>query len=144
MQGAQLSPRQQRFVDHVVLGSSAAEAARQAGYSAASARVNGPRLLTNAAVRGAIEARRRDLGKRLEVDRQRVLEGLLDAVEMARIQQDPGAMIRAWSEIGRMCGFYVPERAVKIHANIMAQRLIGQLEVLPDADLLRICEDQVG
>lgn len=72
----------------------------------------------------------------MEVDRQRVLEGLLEAVEMARIQQDPGAMISGWREVGRMCGFYAPERAVKIDLNITAKRVIEQMEMLTDAELI--------
>lgn len=136
----QLAPRQAKFVDEYLLDSNAAAAARRAGYSAASSRVNGPRLLTNAAVCQALEERQRALRDDAHLDRQKVIDGLLEAVDLARSQQDAGAMIRAWSEIGRMCGFYAPERAVKVHANITAKRLIGQLEVLPDAELVKLVQ----
>jgi phage terminase small subunit len=78
----------------------------------------------------------------MEIDRQRVLEGLLEAVEMARIQQDPGAMIRAWAEIGRMCGFFAPERAVKVDVNITAKRVIQDLETRSDEELLEFVARQ--
>jgi len=48
-----MSPKQARFVAENAVDGNAAAAARRAGYSARSARVNGPHLLTNAA---ALEA----------------------------------------------------------------------------------------
>jgi phage terminase small subunit len=50
-----LNTRQQRFVD--AYEGDATEAARKAGYSPKSARVNGPRLLKQPEVKAAIEAR---------------------------------------------------------------------------------------
>lgn len=68
------------------------------------------------------------------------LFGLLDAVEAARLQGDAGAMIRGWSEIGRLMGYYAPERQIKIHANIAAKRVIDKLETLSDQELLKLVE----
>jgi len=41
-----MTPRQRRFVSEFAVDGNAAAAVRRAGYSARSARVNGPRLLT--------------------------------------------------------------------------------------------------
>lgn len=54
---AELTDRQQAFVDHYVVCLNGAEAARRAGYAASGARQEAHRLLTNADIRGAIDAR---------------------------------------------------------------------------------------
>lgn len=134
-----MNPRQRRFIAEYALDGNAAAAARRAGYSARSARVNGPRMLSNAAVRGALQVSQREAAQRLELDRQRVLAGLLEAVETARARADPHALIRAWSEIGRMCGFYEPERKA-VEVSVASRRRIGELEAMSDAELLAIAE----
>ena len=52
-----LSIKQKKFVDAYVSGGNATQAARQAGYSPKSARVQGASLLTYANVRAAIDER---------------------------------------------------------------------------------------
>jgi hypothetical protein len=69
------------------------------------------------------------------LDKQRVLEGLLQAIEAARLRGDPAAMIRGWSEIGRMCGSYDAPQAAKVDTNIVHKRHIQHLETLPDEEL---------
>ena len=67
-----LTPRQQAFVD--AYAGNATEAAIAAGYSRQTARAQGSRLLTNADIREAIEARRSKSSERLiatREDRQR-------------------------------------------------------------------------
>ena len=56
-----LSNKQQAFIDHYILCWSAAEAARRAGYSNATARQQGSRLLTNVDVQAEIERRAKEL-----------------------------------------------------------------------------------
>ena len=130
-----MNPKQARFVQEFLVDSNAAGAARRAGYSPRSARVNGPRMLSNAAVREALAAGQQAEAERLQLDRQRVLAGLMEAVATARAHGDPGAMIRAWAEIGRLMGFYAPERrAVEVTAT--TRRFITQRETLPDEQLL--------
>jgi Terminase small subunit len=68
--------------------------------------VTGCRLLRNPKVAEAIRARRGETERRLEMDRQKVLQRLQEAIEMARMKGDPGAMIRGWVEIAKMCGYY--------------------------------------
>ncbi len=73
-----LTPRQQAFVD--AYAGNATAAAIAAGYSAKAARVQGHRLLTNAAVAAAIDARRATQADRLiatREDRQRFWTGVM-------------------------------------------------------------------
>jgi len=130
-----MTPKQSRFIAEFVVDGNATAAARRAGYRARGAHVAGFRLLRNVYVAEAIQASQRQAAARLELNRQRVLDGLMEAVETARQQGDPGAMIRAWAEIGRLMGYYQPEvRRVEVMAR--TGRTISQLEALPDEQLL--------
>jgi phage terminase small subunit len=75
--------------------------------------------------------------------RERVVQELLEAIDMARQQADPGTMIAGWREIGRLCGFYAPE-VKKVDIGINARRVIGKLEALSDAELLQLTQKQAG
>lgn len=57
---AELTDKQQAFVDHYVACLNGAKAARLAGYAESGARVEAHRLLTNANIRAAIDARLAD------------------------------------------------------------------------------------
>jgi phage terminase small subunit len=105
-----LSPKQARFVDEFGLDHNGTRAAVAAGYGAAGASVAAHRLLRNDKVRAEIEARQGVDARRLQTGRQEALEGLLEAVAAAREQANPMAMIAGWREIGKMLGFYAPER----------------------------------
>ena len=49
------------------------------------------------------------MAKELQITRQGVIRGLLDAVEMGRHQQNPSAMVGALREVAKMLGFFAPE-----------------------------------
>jgi phage terminase small subunit len=77
--------RQAAFVDHVLTGCSATVAAQRAGYSDRSARQIATRLLSKAAIRGEIQARQGGSdSQRLQMERQDVIAGLLEAIGIAR------------------------------------------------------------
>ena len=104
MNTSAMTPRQARFVDEYLIDGNGTQAATRAGYGAAGARVAAHRLLTNVAISSAIEARQRVDATRLSVDRNRVLTGLLEAVEMAREQRNPAGMVAGLREIGKLMG----------------------------------------
>lgn len=113
-----LTPRQERFVEHYALCNNAAEATRLAGYSEKTARVTGPENLSKPAVKAALEARQAIFREELRVTKQDVLGGILSAIQMAREQQNPAAMIQGCVQIAKLCGFYEPEvRRVELDAS---------------------------
>ena len=90
-------------------------------------------------VRGQSELEQQETAGKLEVDRETVLAGLMEAVDVARAQGDPGAMNRAWAEIGKLLGYYKMDRVkVDLHVNVATKRLITDLETRSDAELLAI------
>ena len=101
-----LGARQRRFVDEYAIDHNGAAAAMRAGYSPRSARITASRLLTKANVRAAISERQTELADELRLSKDGVIRRLVDAIAVARRNDDPRAMIAGWSAIARLCGFY--------------------------------------
>jgi hypothetical protein len=75
----------------------------------------------------------------VNMTRKKVMDGFLDAIEMARTMADPNSMIKGWSEVARMCGYYAAETK-KIEVSFSAKRLIDKFETMSDEELLRHAE----
>ena len=133
-----MTAKQARFVDEYLVDANGTQAAIRAGYGAAGARVAAHRLLTNVAISSAIEARQRVDATRLSVDRNRVLTGLLEAVEMAREQENPAGMIAGLREIGKLMGFYTDR--VKVDVGVTDQQERRRMEAMTDAELLAMVQ----
>ena len=71
-----LNPRQQRFVDEYLITLNASDAAVKAGYSPNGAKVQGSRLLSNANVSAAVEARRAVVSEEAGIRHELVIEKL--------------------------------------------------------------------
>jgi phage terminase small subunit len=71
-----LPPKQKRFVEQYLLDLNATQAAIRAGYSAKSARVDGPRMLSNAAISEAIAELVEERSKRTQVAADQIIEEL--------------------------------------------------------------------
>lgn len=105
-EAVELTPRQSRFVDEYLLDPNATQAAVRSGYSERSARSQGQRLLTNAAVLQAIQDRMAQRSKRTQVDADYVLHRLhdIDQLDIADILDDTGNMLavskwpKAWRQ----------------------------------------------
>ena len=76
-----------------------------------------------------------------QMTRQRVMDGLLEAVEMAKLMAEPATMVSGWREIGKMCGYFEPKK-VDINVNVTGNVIHQRLNQLSDAELLKIIQDQ--
>jgi phage terminase small subunit len=133
-----LTPRQEKFVSNFLVTGNGTQSAMAAGYSKVSARVGAHRLLTIPAVQAEIRARQGVDSQRLQLERQDVIAGFLEAIAQARAQGNPMALLAGWREIGRMLGFGPQRHAVEVSAAADAE--MGRLERLSDAELLRLAE----
>lgn len=133
-----LTEQQKIFVDQIMKGKGPNVAARIAGYSQPDAQ--GYTIAKSPKVQAAIKYLHKKHEQASQMTRKKVMDGMLEAIDMARMQADAGVMIAGWREIGRMCGYYAPE-VKKIDINISAKRVIDKLETLSDADLVKMIED---
>ncbi len=133
-----LSPKQERFAVAFAQHHNASLACREAGYSAhgRSASVTGTRLLADVCVLSRIQALEAASAQELGVTRQRFLFELQEAAALAKEKRDPAAMIAAWREIGKACGFYQPER-IKVDVNVAGSLEMRKWNQLSDAELLQ-------
>ena len=134
-----MTPRQERFVQEYLIDRNGAAAAVRAGYSPRTSRQIAHKLLTKADVANAVRQGEAQLAAKAQLAREEVLRGLLAAIDMARVQGDPAAMIAGWREIAKMCGYYAPERK-QINLSRESYRLRTQLEAMSDVQLLAIAE----
>ena len=72
-----------------------------------------------------------------QMTRKRVMDGLLEAIDMAKLMSEPATMISGWREVGKMCGYYAPvEQKIKI--DVTGNVVMDRLNSLSDAELLNI------
>ena len=73
----------------------------------------------------------------VNMDRKKVMQGFLEAIDMAKDMRQPGGMISGWKEVGRMCGFYEPEKR-EIQLSVTGKEVIEELKGLTRHQLLEL------
>lgn len=136
-----LNEKQLRFVDEYCISHSAADAARKAGYSVKTARSIGHELLTKPDINAAIQARQTATALELGVTKRQVLSDLLEAIQMARVQGNPGAMIQGAREVGKLLGFYEPE-AQRVELTLNDRGLAAKYQGMSDVELSAIIDGE--
>ena len=132
-----LTARRQSFVDWVVSGLSPTAAARKAGYEDPSG--SGRRAMDSPDVQEHIQFHQRLHLDEMAMTREKIQEGLLEAINLAKEVQDPGSMIRGWSEIARLTGLNAPEKKeIDLKVDPNGQIAVKQLEQMPTTQLLEL------
>lgn len=94
----------------------------------------------------SIKHRLRDLYARAQkaehISRTRVLQGFVRAADMAEQLADPMAMISAYREMGKMCGYYAVETK-KVELSVTGEIGIRKITALSDEDLLKLAKGDV-
>jgi len=138
---AQLTARQAAFIPAFLASGNATASAVKAGFSVRGASVAGNRMLRNARVQAAIQARQSADAARLSISREDVLAGLLEAVNLARDQRNPAGMVGGLKELAKMLGMYPVDRLkVDVDVGGVGQAEMGRMERMTDAELLAIIE----
>ncbi len=138
-----LSARQTRFVQSYCGHLNASRAAREAGYAASSGAdaVTGHRLLRNAKARRAIEALQQAKADEMELDRNAIVQAILEAIHTAQKQGVPATMIRGWVEIAKITGLdkpETPEQRRNVPLSAGAERIKARFEAMSTNELLEI------
>lgn len=135
---APLSEQQRQFVvnisEHQMTQTAAA---RAAGYSQPSTAASD--LLQLPKIQQAIRERRAEYAAASQVTKKMVIEGFLEAINMAKTMSEPITMVAGWREVGKMCGFYEPTKS-KMEISVNGQVMIQRLNGMSDEELLKLAE----
>ena len=133
-----ITPQQDAYVEGLLDGKSKTDAALDAGYSHGSSSY---KLERSEAVKNALAERREELSSATQITRAGVLNGILDAIEMARLQGEPLAMLAGYRDISKMMGYNAPE-VKKVEVTASQGRLRHKMESLSDEELLRLADGE--
>ena len=129
------TPKEETFLQGKEMGMPDHRAAAFAGYSNPTAEAKRLRTKPHIAMRLAdIEQQHQ---REMDISRHDVQRLVLEATEMARIQADPMAMLRAAQELNKMCGFYAAE-VKEIRLSDDQTKRKKQMELASDEELLRL------
>lgn len=130
-----LTDKQKLFVKYWAEGESITSASVRAGYNDGAAiayrMVKYPNVLK---MYHELKAKYEEAG---QMTRQKVMDGLLEGVEMAKLMAEPMTMISGWREIGKMCGYYAPVEH-KLKVDVTGNIVVDRLNSMSDAELLKV------
>lgn len=125
------------LVDATLQGKDRAAACAAAGYAQPFMNQNQP--FKSESVQVALRQAREELSSAAQITRADVIDGFMEAINVARLAADPASMIKGWSETAKVLGLYAPE-VKKIEMSMSQQRLQSKFESMSDADLMEIIE----
>ena len=133
-----ISEAQEAYVEAILDGKSKPEAALAAGYSHGQSFAAAER---SQLVQNALAERREELSSATQITRVGVLNGILEAIEMARLQGEPLVMLTGFRDISKMMGYNAPE-VKKLEVSTSQGRLRHKIQSLSDEDLMRMAEGE--
>jgi len=139
MPDTKFTDQELRFIDNMELGLTQSQAAKAAGFK--DPRQAGYKLMKRPRVQAELKVRRDRLAKEHEWTREKVMAGIADAIDQARLLGDPSAMIRGFQEINKMCGFHAPEEKV-LRLTDDQENMQRKLRTLTEEELLRIAAEE--
>lgn len=131
-----LSERQRLFVEHWARGETISNAAARAGFSSSATAYALTRTPNVMALKRKLEKKYEEES---QMTRKKVMDGFLEAIEMAKLMSEPATMVSGWREIAKMCGYMAPvEHKVKV--DVSGNVTMQQLTQLSDAELLEVIQ----
>lgn len=134
-----LTSQQKLFVKHWASGETIPNAMARAGYNDQPS--YGYRMAKMPNILALYNEEKSKFEQAAQMTRQKVMDGLLEAAEMAKLLAEPATMVSAWREVGKMCGYYEPKK-VSIDVNVSGNVIHQRLNQLSDAQLLEIIQKQ--
>lgn len=138
-----LTEQQKAFVAFWAHGESIANAFFRAGYSRSGGTTPAYVMSKMPAIINAYQKEKEKYETASQMTRKKVMDGLVEAVDMARMLADPQAMIAGWREVGKMCGYYEPSR-LQLEINHTGQVLLKNVNNMTDAQLLEAIQAGAG
>lgn len=133
-----LTTQQREFVKAWAQGDTIPNAMARAGYNNQPS--YGYRMAKMPNILALYNEEKRKYEEAAQMTRQRVMDGLLESIEMAKLMSEPATMISGWREIGKMCGYFEPKK-VQVDVNVTGNIVHERLNRLSDAELLKIIQE---
>lgn len=115
--------------------------ARLAGYSNPGTAAMD--LMKNPKIQAAIAESRAEYAAASQMTKKKVIDGFLEAIELAKTMAEPASMVSGWREVGKMCGFYEPTKH-EIKVSIRGEMMLKQMQNMTDEELLALAEQGGG
>lgn len=132
-----LTSKQLRWIEEYLVDFNGAAAAIRAGYSEKSARSIAHENTTKPDIQAVLQARQAATAKELQITREGVVRGLLDAFEMAKADRQPSVMVSAMAAVAKLLGLYAVEtKRVELTAGQGAVQ--SNFAAMNDAQLLAL------
>ena len=103
---ANLTPKQQRFVEEYLIDLNATQAAIRAGYSEKTAKEIGSENLTKPNIAKAIAEAQEKLSNKAQVTVEMVVQGLLNEAKDLSEGSTQSARVSAWAHLGKHLGMF--------------------------------------
>lgn len=97
------------------------------------------RLLEDPRVKQYMQDMQQAHAKRLNVKREQVIQGYLDAIEHAKATNEPAVEIRGWEAIAKMQGYNAPDRVLHDLSDD-AKRLVEEMKDMDDSQVAQLAE----
>ncbi len=131
-----MTPLEARYVRFRGEGMGMTQAARAAGYKHPTD--EGWKVEQREHVKAAIVAERAKYEVVADMSRKAVMDGLKDAIEMARLTSDASSMVAGWREIAKILGYYAPETKVLQITGGSGAEAQRQIKNMTDEELVRL------
>ena len=103
---ANLTPKQQRFVEEYLIDLNATQAAIRSGYSEKTAKEIGSENLTKPNIAKAIAEAQEKLSNKAQVTVEMVVQGLLNEAKDLSEGSTQSARVSAWAHLGKHLGMF--------------------------------------
>ena len=103
---ANLTPKQQRFVEEYLIDLNATQAAIRAGYSPRTANEQGAQNLAKLSISEAIAEAQEKLSNKAQVTVEMVIHGLLKEAQDYADGSTQSARVSAWAHLGKHLGMF--------------------------------------
>lgn len=133
-----LTEKQLLFVRLWAQGETPRTASVLAGYSESSSNIAW-KLTRDPAILKLYNAEKKLYEEAGKMTKKRVMDMLEEAYDCAKLVNEPSSMVAAAREIGKMCGYYEPEKHIHIHAGA---KLVEKMQTLSDEELLEVMEKE--
>lgn len=120
---ADLTLKQQRFVEEYLIDFNGAQAAIRAGYSESSAKEIAAENLTKPNIKAEIDKRTAEVSERALITKEMVIQGLLNEAQEYSEGSSHSARVSAWAHLGKHLKMFTDkvEHSGKMQVDLMSE-----------------------